>query len=182
MDCSKTPGKERYSLLGKNSASLGKGSYGYVRAAWDTQTQKLVAIKIQDRKSDEGLRELMLFQCLPEHPNLLRLHKVFVSGDEMSMVFDYCLLSLADMWRRAQGFLDWEKTFLYGEQILRGLGHLHQNLVAHRDLSLSNVLIRDDRCVVADLGLAECASTLVLDRLVTTAWCRAPEANFPEAR
>ena len=182
MDCAETPGKERYRLLGKSSASLGRGSYGNVRAAWDRQTQKLVAIKIQDRKSDEGARELMLFQCLPEHPNLLRLHDMFVSGGEMSMVFDYCLLSLADVWRRAQGFLDWEKTFLYGEQILRGLGHLHQNGVAHRDLSLSNVLIKDDRCVVADLGLAECASTMVLDRVVTTAWYRAPEACFPGAQ
>ena len=182
MDCAETPGKERYALLGKRSASLGRGSYGNVRAAWYRQTQKLVAIKIQDRRSEEGLRELMLFQCLPEHPNLLRVHNVFVSGNEMSIVFDYCLLSLADMWRRAQGFLDWEKTFMYGEQILRGLGHLHQNRVAHRDLSLSNVLIKDDRCVVADLGLAECASTLVLDRVVTTAWYRAPEACFPEAQ
>ena len=77
-----------------------------MRAAWDKKAQKLVAIKIQPSDSDEGARELMLFQCLPRHPNLLRLHDVFVSGDEMSMVFDYCLLSLADVWKRAQGFLD----------------------------------------------------------------------------
>ena len=186
MDCSESPGKcpwERYHLLGtKRSATLGAGAYGYVRAAWDKKAQKLVAIKIQPSDSDEGAREFMLFQSVPQHPNLLRMHDVFLKGKEVSIVFDYCEMSLYDMWKRAQGFLDWEKTISYGEQILRGLGHLHRNRVAHRDLSQKNVLINDGRCVVADLGLAESASTLVLDRMVTTLFHRAPEACFPEAR
>ena len=99
-------------------------------------------------------------------------------------MFEYCILSLADVYSRAQGFLDWSKAWQYGHQVLQGIAHLHKNGVAHRDLSMGNVLMKEDSgvCVVADLGLAACATSIILERPVTTAWYRAPEACFPGAQ
>ena len=47
---------------------------------------------------------------------------------------------------------------------------------------MSNVLMREDGgvCVLADLGLAVSSSSPILERPITSAYYRAPEACFPE--
>ena len=48
---------------------------------------------------------------------------------------------------------------------------------------MGNVLMTSGGgCVVADLGLAVSATSIILDRPVTTVWYRAPEACFPGAK
>ena len=96
----------------------------------------------------------------------------------------YCIHSLADVFERAQGYLDWSAAWRYSRQVLQGIAHLHRNGVSHRDISMSNVLVREEGgiCVVADVGLAVSVSSLILERPVTSAWYRAPEACFFGAR
>ena len=59
----------RYSRLGRDK--LGEGAYGLVYPAWDSQEQRLVAIKQQRRDSAEAGREMLIYDSLPRHPNLL---------------------------------------------------------------------------------------------------------------
>ena len=161
---------------------VGRGSYGRVCPAWDEEEERLVAIKMQQRSSATARRDMMLFQCVPKHPHVLRLLDVFVSksGSELCLVFEYCIHSLADVYWRAQGFLDWSAAWRCSHQILQGIAHLHANDVAHRDLSIANVLMTGDGdCVVADLGLAVSVTSIMLEKPVTAAWYRAPEACFP---
>ena len=162
---------------------LGRGAYGQVSLAWDTEEDRLVAIKVQQRASESAKRGMMFCQSVPHHPNVLRILDTFVSGLELSLVFEYCILSLGDIWKRAQAFLDWDKARRYSQQVLHGIAHLHRNDVAHRDINMSNVLVGEDSgrevCVVADLGLAACASYSILDRDVTKAWYRAPRGLLP---
>ena len=184
MDLGSSAKGERYLLVGgkEAAASLGRGSYGQVCPAWDTGDERLVAIKVQRRDSETAKREMMFFQCVPKHPNVLDLLDAFVSksGSDLSLVFEYCILSLADVYSRAQGFLDWSAAWRYSRDILQGIAHLHANDVAHRDLSMGNVLMKEDGggCVVADFGLAASATSIILERPVSTAWYRAPEACF----
>ena len=53
---------ERYRRLG--TSTLGRGSYGYVYAAWDSTESCTVAIQVQKRESDEAVRDMMF----SEHP------------------------------------------------------------------------------------------------------------------
>lgn len=47
-----------------------------------------------------------------------------------------------------------EKTALgYLKDVITGLKFLHHHGIAHRDLSLENILVRDGRAVIADFGL-----------------------------
>jgi hypothetical protein len=82
------------------------------------------------------------------------------------------------MWNRQQGFLDYDLCRIYGRQVVEGLRHLHREGLAHRDLTLSNVLvdIRSNSVKVADLGLAVCSRDFVMARPVTALNFRAPEA------
>jgi serine/threonine protein kinase len=67
----------------------------------------------------------------------------------------------------------------YGHHVRQGLAHLHAHSVAHRDLSLANVIFdaRANSARIAELGLAQCATTGVLECKVTTLWFRAPEVQ-----
>ena len=85
------PENERYSYIGKNGSRvvLGKGSYGIVRPAWDRQQKCLVAIKAQSVDSETAKREMMFFQCMPRHHNVLQFLDVYVETSRVSLVFEY---------------------------------------------------------------------------------------------
>ena len=137
-----------------------------------------MAIKAQKCKSEEAVREMMFFQVLPRHENILAMWDTLVVGDELFLVFQYCALSLSDAFQRAQGFLNWTVVRKYSCQFLRGSAHLHRSNIAHRDLTMRNVLldIDSDACKIADFGLSVAASSFVLERSVTASWYRPPEA------
>ena len=57
---------------------------------------------------------------------------------------------------------------------------MHRHNVCHLDLCLPNMLLsfNDNTVVIADLGLAACASSFALERSVTQMAGRAPEVLF----
>ena len=94
----------RYTVLGTDTkATLSEGSYGEVVPAWDQKQMMLVALKRQDRKSDEAVRELMFFSAIPNHPHVVSIIVAFVEEEQLVIVFEYMTSSLMDMWDRAQG-------------------------------------------------------------------------------
>ena len=78
---------ERYRRLG--TSTLGRGSYGYVYAAWDSKESRIVAIKVQKSESDEAVREMMFFQSIPSHQHLLKMSETFVQQARLCLVFEY---------------------------------------------------------------------------------------------
>ena len=95
----------------------------------------------------------------------------------MILVFEYLYNSLSDVFHQAHGLLPVHVSRRYAHQTLMGLRHMHAHNVAHRDLSLGNILVDmpSNSVKIADLGLAVCASHFVLDRKISTLWYRAPE-------
>lgn len=177
--CAASSRATRFQRLGsKGAAQLGKGSYGTVYLAWDTVEECLVAVKEQDARSDDSAVEMCTLQALGRHPTLVRLVDVFVTGQTSCLVLEYLPSSLSDVWRRAHGFLDWDLCSRYGQQLLEAAAFIHSQGVAHRDISLSNVLVcgRTNAIKLGDFGMAASAATFVVDRTLTTIYYRAPEA------
>ena len=179
---------ERYHRLG--TSALGRGSYGYVYAAWDSKESRTVAIKVQKSESDEAVREMMFFQSIPNHKHLLNMLDTFVQHARLYLVFEYLYNCLSDVFHRAEGLLHVAVAQDYSCQVLQGLVHVHSHQVAHRDLSMGKILldIPSNTLKIADLGLAACASHFVLDRNITAIWYRAPEVllhikqlDFPQS-
>ena len=167
----------RYKELGNKDVRIGQGTYGSVHAAWDKTEERLVAIKVQKSRSSTATREMMFFQSIERHPHVLPIFDAFNIGDDLKLVFEYCSASLQDWYKRTQGFLNFDVAERCGRQVLQGLAHMHKNNVAHRDLSLANVLISEGgSCKIADMGLAVCASSFVMERPVQAPVYRAPEA------
>ncbi|RLN37544.1 hypothetical protein BBJ28_00015470 [Nothophytophthora sp. Chile5] len=118
-------------------------------------------------------------QALGGHPNVLPLRDCIMEDQAVLLVLKFCekgeLLGVLNARRAAGQKLDVPRYFA---QILRGARFLHAHDIAHRDLSLENVLVDDhDCCHITDFGLAtQCSGTLPV-RPVGKARYMAPETS-----
>ncbi|XP_054085651.1 serine/threonine-protein kinase PITSLRE isoform X5 [Zeugodacus cucurbitae] len=165
-----------------------EGTYGVVYRAKDKRTNEIVALKrLKMEKEKEGfpitsLREINTL-LKGQHPNIVTVREIVVGSnmDKIFIVMDYVehdLKSLMEtMKARKQFFLPGEVKCL-AQQLLRAVGHLHDNWILHRDLKTSNLLLSHKGVLkVGDFGLArEYGSPLKnYTSLVVTLWYRAPE-------
>ncbi|GAB9467163.1 Serine/threonine protein kinase [Globisporangium polare] len=111
------------------------------------------------------------------HANILAFHKEFVESGSWFMVMEYCDGGdLLDLLQSAPGARFSESAALHCmRQVVQGVHFLHANGVAHRDLSLENVLLRDDVCKICDFGLSTDADRVCKGERVGKAYYMAPE-------
>lgn len=72
-------------------------------------------------------------------------------------------------------FLSERNALTFFHQIVKGVEFLHAHGIAHRDLSLDNVLLQNNSCKICDFGLSTDATTLS-DEPVGKLLYMAPEA------
>ncbi|KAF0700492.1 Aste57867_8976 [Aphanomyces stellatus] len=116
------------------------------------------------------------------HPHILGIRADFVDGDSECFVFDYCGGGeLYDALQHAPGHrFDLATARMFLGQIARGVSFLHRQGVAHRDLSLENVLLdaTQTHAYICDFGLAvigRTSSFLCIDGPVGKPFYIAPE-------
>ncbi|KAI3457590.1 hypothetical protein Pfo_014253 [Paulownia fortunei] len=176
----------RYKIL----EIVGKGSYGVVCAAIDTQTGGKVAIKkitdIFEHMSDaiRILREIKLLRLL-RHPDIVEIKRIILPPSRRDFRDIYVVFELmeSDLHQviKANDDLTHEhhRFFLY--QMLRALKYMHTANVYHRDLKPKNILANANcKLKICDFGLARVAfsdtpTTIFWTDYVATRWYRAPE-------
>lgn len=84
------------------------------------------------------------------------------------------------------GSLQEDKARRYSLELLRGMDYLHRHRIAHRDISLENILIQDDSVKLMDFGVAVCSHSgsgteLRYFRVVGKNFYRPPECHVPPA-
>ncbi|CAI0396943.1 unnamed protein product [Linum tenue] len=169
---------------------IGKGAYGIVCSALNSETGEHVAIKkianAFDNKIDakRTLREIKLLRHM-DHENVSFLSDYF--GDiipppqrevfnDVYIAYELMDTDLHQIIRSNQGLSEEHcQYFLY--QILRGLKYIHSANVLHRDLKPSNLLLNANCDLkICDFGLARVTSeTDFMTEYVVTRWYRAPE-------
>mmetsp|Transcript_13478 Transcript_13478/g.18466 ORF Transcript_13478/g.18466 Transcript_13478/m.18466 type:complete len:324 (-) Transcript_13478:207-1178(-) len=180
---------DRYEKLEK----VGEGTYGKVYKARDKKTGKLVALKKMLLEMDqEGvhsttLREVSLLQMLSKNPFVVRMltveHVDEGGRSVLYLVFEYLdtdLKKFMDRTGRASSNPLPKPTvqaFMY--QLLKGVAHLHQHGVMHRDLKPQNLLVDKPTHTIkiADMGLGRAFSVPIKNYTheIVTLWYRAPE-------
>ncbi|KAL8160154.1 hypothetical protein V2J09_001691 [Rumex salicifolius] len=168
---------------------IGKGSYGVVASATDTQTGEMVAIKkindVFEHTSDATriLREVKLLRLL-HHPNIVQIRHIMLPPSRREFKDIYVVFELleSDLHQviKANNDLTPEhhQYFLY--QLLRGLRYIHAANVYHRDLKPKNILANADcKVKICDFGLARVSfddtpSTVFWTDYVATRWYRKP--------
>lgn len=173
---------EEFECLNK----IEEGAYGVVFRAKDKKSNEVVALKrLKMEKEKEGfpitsIREIDTL-LKAQHPNVVTVREIVVGSnmDKIYMVMDYVEHDLKSLMQYSM-----KKPFMMAEvktlmiQLLRGVAHLHDNWIIHRDLKTSNLLLSHKGVLkIADFGLArEYGSPLKeYTAVVVTLWYRSPE-------
>ncbi|KAF3962271.1 hypothetical protein ACB098_10G125600 [Castanea mollissima] len=165
---------------------IGRGAYGIVCAAVNSETHEEVAIKKIGNAFDNiidakrTLREIKLL-CHMDHENVISMKDLIrppkkETFNDVYIVYELMDTDLHHIIRSDQPLTDDHcQYFLY--QLLRGLKYVHSANVLHRDLKPSNLLLNANCDLkIGDFGLARTTSeTDFMTEYVVTRWYRAPE-------
>ncbi|KAF5175047.1 Mitogen-activated protein kinase [Thalictrum thalictroides] len=165
---------------------IGKGAYGIVCSALNSETNEQVAIKkianAFDNKIDakRTLREIKLLRHM-DHENVVAIRDIIPPPQRFQFNDVYIAYELMDtdlhQIIRSNQALSEEHCQYFLYQILRGLKYIHSANVLHRDLKPSNLLLNANCDLkICDFGLARITSeTDFMTEYVVTRWYRAPE-------
>jgi tetratricopeptide (TPR) repeat protein len=133
-------------------SELARGSMGAVYRAFDTVTQRPIALK---RSLSADPRYLRMFEreyhtlVGLKHPRIIEVYEYGV--DEAGAYYTMELLQGRDL--RALAPLDYRVAARYLRDVASSLGLLHARRLLHRDLSPRNVHVSDQgRCKLIDFG------------------------------
>ncbi|GKD63500.1 kinase RLK-Pelle-LRR-I-1 family protein, partial [Tanacetum coccineum] len=144
---------------------IGEGGFGKVYRGnlKCAGLHKTIAAKRWNRKSDQGKTELMTeLKILSEHKhmNIIDLVGYCSEKGEMIIVYEYASQGCLATWLTSEK-LTWRKRLEICVDIAKGLDFLHgtndvkQEVVIHRDIKSSNILLHDDwKASIADFGLS----------------------------
>lgn len=166
---------------------LGVGGFGITYLAFDEVLEMVVAVKeylpndiavrktgsdtVQPLSSSGGdekgfeyglerfLQEARTLAKFERHPNIVRVRTFFEENGTAYLVMNfYRGRTLAEYLEARNGFLPEEEALLIMDQVLDGLGAVHEEGVLHRDIDPNNVYLADDGTVVLlDFGAARSA-------------------------
>lgn len=165
---------------------IGKGAYGVVCSACNSDTNERLAIKKISNAFDNVidakrmLREIKLLKHL-NHENIIKIKDILPPPNkevfkDMYIVYELMDTDLHQIIRSSQPLSDEHcQYFIY--QLLRGLKYIHSANVLHRDLKPSNLLLNANCDLkICDFGLARTNSEKeYMTEYVVTRWYRAPE-------
>ncbi len=90
-----------------------------------------------------------------DHPNIVKLYKVFEDVKNMFLVMELCnngtLNQIIEKWKK----LSLIEAKYYLKNMVDGLKYIHSQNIVHRDLKPANLVISNDmELKIADFGLA----------------------------
>lgn len=167
---------------------MGKGAYGVVCSAEDTESKQKVAIKKCQKVFDDLidakriLREIKLLQFF-KHDNIVSLVNLMPSApyknefDDIYMVLDLMETDLRRIINAKEITLSDDHIRAFTYQTLRGLKYIHSANVLHRDIKPGNLLVNSNCDLkICDFGLSRGVThDIDLTKYVVTRWYRAPE-------
>ncbi|MGN6110961.1 MAG: serine/threonine-protein kinase, partial [Kofleriaceae bacterium] len=174
---------ERYVLL----EQIGAGAMGVVYAAYDSQLDRKVALKLlpehllggsyQDRLRREARALAQL-----SHPNVVPVYDVGETGGRVFFTMEFVRGQTAATWVAEPRSID--AVLAVGRAAAAGLAAAHAIGLVHRDVKPSNLLIGDDgRVRIADFGLAYVEQTTPPEgaaREAATGFAGSPAYMAPE--
>ncbi len=144
---------------------MGRGGFGAVYEAFDTELNRVVAVKTlrlsrprRDLSSDWIKKEAEAVARL-DHPCIVTLFDVGTCDSGPYLVMEL-LRGKTLAQRIAEGPIPVAEALHIAEEMAKGLAHAHQRGVLHRDLKPANVfLCEDGRVKLLDFGLAHLLGT-----------------------
>jgi len=170
-------------------AAIARGGMGTIYRACETESGRVVAVKVLRRELAANRSFLLRFRRevralqQVEHPNVVRVLDIGGQGETQFYVMEHFERSLRDLLR--DGPLDTLQAIRLAAQAARGLQAVHDAGVVHRDVKPSNILIGEDGVArIGDFGVARIATATRMTHtgaiLGTPAYMAPEQAENPE--
>ncbi len=167
------------------STEIGRGGMGRVFLAQEDVSHRQAAVKIlaAELATDAGFlnrfqREIEALSQL-SHPHIVQFIESGNDAGKYYYVMEYVAGKSLEEIVEDHGRLGWRETLEIALQVCPALKHVHDHGIIHRDLKLSNILVRDDGIVkLTDFGIAKVFSNSHLTQtggVVGTAEYLSPE-------
>ena len=142
---------------------LGRGSFGVVFKAIDSETGKIWAIKRLNKKdiSSPKMKSLLDTEVsiMKEitHPNILKLEEMLETDIHYYLIIQYCNQGDFENFMSKNKKLNLEENEAVGflKQIMNGFQELRKRKILHRDFKLANLFLNDGVLIIGDFGLAK---------------------------
>ncbi|MGI9614900.1 MAG: serine/threonine-protein kinase, partial [Acidimicrobiales bacterium] len=139
---------------------IGRGGFGVVYKATETDLNRTVAVKVLNEASADLARkrldrERRAMGVLSGHPNIVTIYRTGTTGNSPYLVMEFLGGgSLAD--RLLQGpAIPWQEAVNIGTALADAIEASHRAGVLHRDIKPANVLLSDTGVAkLGDFGIA----------------------------
>ncbi|KAI1945475.1 hypothetical protein LOZ57_004161 [Ophidiomyces ophidiicola] len=152
-------------MPGRRGKEVGKGATATVKIMYRKGGEKDAPFAVKEfrkraSKEDEEeyvqkvKSEFSIANSL-NHPNIVQTFRLCTHSGRWNHVMEYC--SYGELFSLVQkDYLTPRDNLCFFKQIVRGVGYLHDNGIAHRDIKLENLLLSDDGYVkITDFGVSE---------------------------
>jgi 5'-AMP-activated protein kinase catalytic alpha subunit len=140
----------------KYISQIGKGTFGNVHLIFSQKYNQYFVLKQNIKTSRfEIINEFELLKRL-FHPNIIYLYSMIDLNSTICIVLEYCSGGTLKELIESNGPIKPPRLYRYCYQILLAIDYLHQNKIAHRDISASNILLdQHNRIKLIDFGLSQ---------------------------
>lgn len=163
---------------------IGEGAYGVIYRAVNTQNGIPVAIKRfaglaerSERDRESIRREVEMMKTI-SHPYIVKYFAAIEEEDALNVVLEIAGKgSLGHLMENgSRPFGETAVMRSYVSQLLRGVGHLHEQGIVHRDIKADNVFLDNYGTIrIGDLGAAVKVNSAVGDYVEGSPYWMAPE-------
>lgn len=118
---------------------------------------KVISMEIKnDPKLYENFKNELRIHAKMAHPGIIRCYDVLFDEACIYLILELCTGGTLEQLVQQNGALPEQDTMVYFKQIMESVQYIHSNGVAHRDITLKNILISDDGYAkLSDFGLCK---------------------------
>ena len=160
---------DRYAI----ERELGRGGMATVYLAHDLVTDRRVAVKVllpdlaMALGPERFRREIEIEQSL-DHPNILGILDAGEADGQLYFAMPFVAGESLRARMDREGQLPVDEAVRITAAIARGLQYAHERGIVHRDVKPENILLEDDKVLVADFGIARALSADQEQKLTKT--------------
>jgi serine/threonine protein kinase len=137
---------DRYQL----QEPIGRGGLATIYRGWDTQMERVVAVKVlrevysRDPKFVSRFQNEAKLRSLLQHPNIVQVYDYGHTNGNYFIIME--LVDGIDLRRylRSRGILDADRAIMIARDVALGLGAIHSLGIVHRNVKPRNILMGHD--------------------------------------
>lgn len=142
---------------------ISKGGFSSVYAvSWNMYPKKTYVAKVidvppdhKDKGEQSYLNEIGSL-CELFHKNIIQIYKHFITNGYMVIIMEFCPNGTMHDYILNNGPLDLKSFRIVAESCLQAVSYCHQNMIAHRDIKPTNILIDERNNIkLCDFGLSD---------------------------